>query len=102
MLLPAIINCPIGERVVFLAGPLMELFPPMYVIRKGNKKTRLTREYSAMSETTIVATRSHISSFPCPARLLCHDAVTTVAHNLLVTRSTIAVATTTRAAKETG
>ena len=36
MRLPAVINYPIGERVVFRAGPHTESFPARYVVRKGN------------------------------------------------------------------
>ena len=46
MRLPAVINYPIEERVVFSTGPRTASLPAMYVPRKGNITTCLLEENS--------------------------------------------------------
>ena len=86
MRLPAVINYPIGERVVFRAGPHAAYFPARYVVRKGNNTAWLTKEDSDESERTILASTSQIAPFACP---------TTVAPDLATARSTTDGTTTT-------
>ena len=58
MRLPAVINYPIEERVVFSTGPRTASLPAMYVPRKGNITTCLLEENSERSERTILAITS--------------------------------------------
>ena len=61
--LSAVISYPIGEPVVFPAGPHAESFPARYVVRKGNNTAWLTKEDSDGSEKTILASISQIAPF---------------------------------------
>ena len=92
MRLPAVINYPIGERVVFCAGPHAEFFHARYVGRKGNSTAWLTKEGSDGSERTILASPSQIAPFASP---------TTVAPDLVTAKSTTDGTTTTGLAKQT-
>ena len=86
MRLPAVINFPMGERVIFRAGPHAASFPARYVVRKGDNTAWLTKENSDGSERSILA------PFACP---------TTVAPDLVTARSTTDGIMTTRVADET-
>ena len=79
MRLPAVINYPIGECVVFRAGPHAESFPARYVVRKGNNTAWLTKKHSDGSGRTIPVSTSQIAPFASP---------TTVASDLVTARST--------------
>ena len=92
MRLPAVINYPIGERVVFRAGPHTESFPARYVVRKGNNTAWLTKEDSDGSERTILAGTSQIAPFASP---------TTAAPDLVTATSTTDGTTTTGVAEQT-
>ena len=92
MRLPAVINYPIGERVVFRAGPHTDSFPARYVVRKGNNTAWLTKEVSDGSERTILASTSHIAPFASP---------TTAAPDLETAKSTTDGTTTTGVAVQT-
>ena len=92
MRLPAVINYPIGERVVFRAGPHTESFPAKYVVRKGNNTAWLTKEDSDGSERTILAGTSQIAPFASP---------TTAAPDLVTAKSTTDGTTTTGVAEQT-
>ena len=90
--LPAVINYPIGERVVFRAAPDAASFAARYVVRKGNNTAWLTEEGSDGSERTILASTSRIAPFACP---------TTVAPDLVTARSFTDGTTTTGVAEQT-
>ena len=92
MQLPAVINYPIGERVVFRAGPHTESFPARYVVRKGNNTAWFTKEDSDGSERTILASTSQIAPFASP---------TTAAPDLVTAKSTTDGTTTTGVAEQT-
>ena len=92
MRLPAVINYPIKERVVFRAGPHTDSFPARYVVRKGNNTAWLTKEVSDGSERTILASTSHIAPFASP---------TTAAPDLETAKSTTDGTTTTGVAEQT-
>ena len=92
MRLPAVINYPIGERVVFRAGPHTESFPARCVVRKGNNTAWLTKEDSDGSERTILASTSQIAPFASP---------TTAALDLVTAKSTTDGTTTTGVAEQT-
>ena len=92
MRLPAVINYPIGERVVFRAGPHTESFPARYVVRKGNNTAWLTKEHSDGSRRTILASTSQIAPFGSP---------TTGAPDLVTAKSTTDGTTTTGVAEQT-
>ena len=90
MRLPAVINYPIGERVVFRAGPHTKSFPARYVVRKGNNTAWLTKEDSDGSERTILASTSQIAPFASP---------TTAAPDPVTAKSTTDGTTTTGVAE---
>ena len=91
MRLPAVINCPIGERVVFRAAPHAESFPAMYVVRKGNNTAWLTQENSDGPERTILASTNQIAPFASQI---------TDAPDIVTARSTTDGATTTGVAEQ--
>ena len=93
MRLPAVINYPIGERVVFRAGPHTESFPARYVVRKGINTAWLTKEDSdGSAERTILASTSQIAPFASS---------TTAAPDLVTAKSTTDGTTTTGVAEQT-
>ena len=92
MRLPAVINYPIGERVVFRSGPHTESFPARYVVRKGSNTAWLTKEDSDGSERTILANTSQNAPLASP---------TTAAPDLVTAKSTTDGTTTTGVAEQT-
>ena len=92
MRLPAVINYPIGERVIFRAGPHTKSFPARYVVWKGNNTAWLTNEDSDGSERTILASTNQIAPFASP---------TTAAPDLVTAKSTTDGTTTTGVAEQT-
>ena len=92
MRLPALINFPIGERVVFGAGLHSASFPARYVVRKGNNTAWLTKKDSDGSDRTILVSTSQSAPFACP---------TIVAPDLVMARSTTDGTTTTEVAEQT-